>query len=347
MCNADMELGFLEECLPWQVESRLFPSKVGGKPAWLNLDNLPSAEKLQCKKCQNTMIFLCQLYAPYEEDIQQSFDHYLNNFHRMLFVFVCRNPKCCERNNTDNIKVFRSSLQRDNKFYSYDPPEDKPMPDFSLEKWVKLCNICGCLSEKQCSKCKEAHYCSREHQVLDWKEGHKKECGTDVRNPRRSKMLFPEWEIITESEELEDIDINEEEEVKKFRELEIAGKTGTMPEVTESDLDAHASTDTDKAFSKFQKRVAYNPDQVIRYKRGGEPLWIAKEPLPNNVPDCQYCGGPRRFEFQVMPQMLTFLKEDQLDFGVVVAYTCKLSCVGGNIYKEEFVFKQDVELSSV
>lgn len=343
---SEIELGFLEECEPWQVESRLFPSKVGGKPAWLDLENLPTSEQLQCKNCQQTMIFLCQIYAPYDENVNVPFINSAQNFHRTLFVFVCKNPECCHSNSNENFKVFRNSLQRANKFYPYDPPEDKPDPTFSLNNWTNLCNLCGCKSEKQCSKCKSIYYCSREHQILDWREGHKKEC-CDSCKERKSKLLFLEWEIITEPEEIKENIVSEEEELQKFRKLQEEGKTGTMKDVSEAELDEHASTDKDKAFAHFKKRISCHPDQVIRYQRGGEPLWIARKPLPETIPDCNYCGGQRKFEFQIMPQMLTMLKENNLDWGVVIVYTCVNSCIGGDSYKEEFVFKQDVELKSI
>ena len=44
--------------------------------------------------------------------------------------------------------------------------------------------------------------------------------------------------------------------------------------------------------------------QVLRYDRGGSPLWIAHEPSPTQVPDCQ-CGAKRQFEFQVGLKLLT------------------------------------------
>ncbi|KAJ8919320.1 hypothetical protein NQ315_003904 [Exocentrus adspersus] len=340
-----VELGFLQECAPWQVESRLFPSKVGGKPAWLDLDNLPTPERLQCKNCQQTMVFLCQIYAPYEGVNESTQDCY--NFHRTLFVFICRNPKCCQRNSSDNIKVFRSSLPRANKFYGYDPPQDKPDPEFSLNKLISLCNLCGCMAEKQCSKCKNVYYCSREHQILDWKEGHKREC-CELPRDRLSKLLFSQWEIITEpEEEIEDKVISEEEELQKFNQLKQEGKIGTMCNVPESDLNDHASADQDKSFTKFKKRISYDPNQVIRYQKGGSPLWIASEPLPEGIPDCNFCCGPRRFEFQIMPQLLTMLKENELDWGVIAVYTCVNSCADTVNYKEEFVFKQDVELKTI
>lgn len=43
---------------------------------------------------------------------------------------------------------------------------------------VKKCAVCQ-KSEgelQRCSRCKEVHYCSREHQVEDWKKGHNKAC---------------------------------------------------------------------------------------------------------------------------------------------------------------------------
>ncbi|XP_018573734.1 programmed cell death protein 2 [Anoplophora glabripennis] len=345
MSGSGIELGFLEKCEPWQAESRLFPSKVGGKPAWLDLENLPTPEQLQCKNCQQTMIFLCQIYAPYEENITLPSINCAKNFHRTLFVFVCKNSKCCQRNTSENFKVFRSSLQRANKFYPYDPPEDRPDPDFSLNKWANFCNLCGCMAEKQCSKCKSIYYCSRDHQVLDWREGHKKECCNSCTD-RKSKLLFIEWEMITEPEEIGGKIVNEEE-LQKFNKLQEEGKTGTMNDVSETELDEHATVEEDKAFSKFQKRINCQPDQVIRYQRGGQPLWIAKEPIPEIIPDCNYCGGQRKFEFQIMPQMLTMLKETDLDWGVIAVYTCVNSCAAGDNYKEEFVFKQDVELKNI
>lgn len=110
------------------------------------------------------------------------------------------------------------------------------------------------------------------------------------------------------------------------------------------DLEAHASSENDKVFAKFKKRISHYPEQVIRYDRGGEPLYIAEKPLPTNIPDCEYCGVPREFEFQIMPQLLYELKEHDIDWGVLLVYTCRDSCKGESInsYKNEFVFRQDV-----
>ena len=86
------DLGFLdpvEASNQWQLESRFFPSKVGGTPAWLNLTDLPSRSIIQCPTCKLPRSFLCQLYA--------NIDHLPSCFHRTLFVFMCRSAKVSNR----------------------------------------------------------------------------------------------------------------------------------------------------------------------------------------------------------------------------------------------------------
>lgn len=43
-----------------------------------------------------------------------------------------------------------------------------------------------------------------------------------------------------------------------------------------------------------------------------------------------------------MPQLLNHLKHADLDWGVIVVYTCKASCTGGSKYLKEFAYKQDL-----
>lgn len=67
-------------------------------------------------------------------------------------------------------------------FYSYEPPSETGASDsgecacLQLKTGAHLCRVCGCLGPKACSRCKQAHYCSKEHQTLDWRLGHKQAC---------------------------------------------------------------------------------------------------------------------------------------------------------------------------
>lgn len=62
-----IELGFVEECNPLLLSNRYFPSKIGGKPAFLDLEDLPSEKDLLCEICNEPCLLLCQVCIPVED----------------------------------------------------------------------------------------------------------------------------------------------------------------------------------------------------------------------------------------------------------------------------------------
>lgn len=62
----------------------------------------------------------------------------------------------------------------------------------------------------------------------------------------------------------------------------------------------------------FQAVTSAQAGQVLRYCRDerAEPMWAIGKPVPSKIPDCERCGACRRFEFQILPQMLAFLGMD-------------------------------------
>lgn len=62
--SAEVVLGFLEEAERWRLLSPQFPSKVGGKPAWLSLRGLPEVPQLECEMCRLPLVFLLQVSVP-------------------------------------------------------------------------------------------------------------------------------------------------------------------------------------------------------------------------------------------------------------------------------------------
>lgn len=165
----NVDLGFVEETEKFLLRSRFFPSKLGGWPAWLSLEPLPNPDRLACQICSKPTSFLLQVYSPdsYQKDA----------FHRTIFIFVCSNPKCNKPNCSDNFLVFRSQLPKVNKFYSAEPPKETIVEnEVDAASFNKLCQVCGCLGPKTCSRCHSVNYCSREHQTLDWKAVHKRLC---------------------------------------------------------------------------------------------------------------------------------------------------------------------------
>lgn len=65
MTESNVDLGFLNKCEPWLLKNKFFPSKVGGLPAWLDLESIPSNERLKCDECNQQTLFLCQVIYSY------------------------------------------------------------------------------------------------------------------------------------------------------------------------------------------------------------------------------------------------------------------------------------------
>ena len=143
-----------------------------------------------------------------------------------------------------------------------------------MEKWTKTCIVCGISSSSHCAKCKNINYCSRVHQILDWKNGHKEFCGTE-KELFLKNFLFPQFELIVEAEEnfpeqgsKNDDPEKDSEEIKKYEELVKNGQAGSLQFAADIDsaLVEMANKVEDKAFFKFQNRIKLDPNQVLRYK---------------------------------------------------------------------------------
>ena len=182
---------------------------------------------------------------------------------------------------------------------------------------------------------------------------------------RLELILLPQWEITMESDEdtlTSDDSSDDEEETSTGGEQDIETIKTLSEETTNFSADEISKYLGDemklgKMYTKFQKATKLSPDQVIRYQRSGEPLWISDKDIPvsKDIPDCEFCGAPRIFEFQIMPQMLNCLSLDVvqqegsglsaecIDWGVLMVFTCSNSCDEGQFYKTEFIWKQEAE----
>ncbi|RKP11840.1 programmed cell death protein 2, partial [Piptocephalis cylindrospora] len=339
-----IQLGYAEDPED-DLTSEYFPSKIGGKPAWLNPETIPGVTKLMCSQCQQPMTFLLQasVYAP--EDVPD------DAFHRAVFVFCCRQGKC-HRQSSKLFKVLRAQLPKNNPYY--------PLPSFEDEKeeeeegeeetshipWkgtTHTCAVCGIKAEKTCGACHVARYCSKEHQTIHWTQGeHKQQCPvvakagangeelptltTPAGKSSMDKVHFPVSEIVSEPEPAEegkkgkDGDDDDEEyntgEIELLQRMRIS-EINEDPAMADAVEDAEDSaTEVDPAFLIFQDRVSRSPDQVLRYGRteygmpSGQPLWLSDLGKPvegKDIPACERCKAPRTFEFQILPQILNHL----------------------------------------
>ena len=122
-------LGFLAPAEAGQDSPHTFPSKVGGKPAWLDPANLPSSRALSCEKCQSPLSFLLQLYAPLPDP---------QAFHRTLMVFACQN--CGSQ-----TRCFRYQLPQVNAFWpqTIDESGSEALEGYAALVDRQVCSICG------------------------------------------------------------------------------------------------------------------------------------------------------------------------------------------------------------
>lgn len=80
MDKDNIDLGFLEVPEnPRTLNRCYFPSKVGGKPAWLNPCILPNTESMLCPTCKDPLAFLLQIYAPNNERPHSFHRYYFND----------------------------------------------------------------------------------------------------------------------------------------------------------------------------------------------------------------------------------------------------------------------------
>lgn len=383
---AEIELGFVERVDdPDQLSSPFFPSKVGGRPAWLDLRDLPPPQKLACGVCGKPSVFLLQLYAPIPRQPW--------SFHRSFFVFMCKDPSCHQHHDFRAFRVLRCQLPSENDSYqqsssddniddgtqdsgihgssvsgkdidrkraksndvlcgaegavdrfsgiaigdtnqtlSASSEQDQPKMGSNLDapeeaadivessnaavysskygqkkvcdkenklppsspvtatlpfEMPSLCVVCGCLGPKRCGKCRQPQYCSREHQVHDWKNGHKLFCSDiatgnyttsdGVQYNPGSGVLLPEFEIVTEPEpevlEQATEERSEEERMEDYLKLLKSGKCGTVTDndggksrkLGKTPEKATSDARSDKYFNAFKKRVALEPEQVEQY----------------------------------------------------------------------------------
>ena len=352
---ADISCGVLEKSLEPELDFApcAMPSKAGGKPVWLALDGLPPPEALACPECHVQMVFLLQIQSSIDRPDDAA-------FYRTVYVFCCK--KC------NRYTALRAQLADRNAYYM---PEalgtaEAPAPLRPNAPCDATCQVCGCAAPKTCSRCHHAHYCCEHHQLLAWRGGHARVCGTDecasdaavARQPVDDQGLkFPEFLVATEDEPA--TDAPDPVLDRKIRDLEARCRAdGGAVDAADARRDADADGSealtklVDLDFLRFQKRLRRVPDQVVRYLHGNvgrefcnddgdeedgeerpllEPLWCSAQgrPRAEDVPCCENCGAARVPEFQIMPQIIDLLGVSVhagMDFGTLVVYTCSRSC---------------------
>ena len=267
-----------------------FVSKVGGKPAWTDLKTLPLEHS--CKKCGKPTVLLVQFHAPHTSCVEDLGEEATED-PRTLFLFMCKNPHCHSPGDASPFHVLRYE-SGGSKFGSTDPHSASPgaarshdMPSNSetgeVEKEEKItplsfCVVCGGRGTKSCGGCRKVNYCSRYHQIHDWKSGHQKSCSNPTQTPPTltydpsSGVVLPEWEVVMEPEPRGCGKGEERSEAERMRDYEAyvrvnsarGGGGAWSAEGLEELVGKRGGKEKeeDKVFKAFMKRVAIEKQQV-------------------------------------------------------------------------------------
>jgi pre-rRNA-processing protein TSR4 len=305
-------VGVVEDISPPFNTRFMFPSKVGGKPAWLVPRSLPG---VRCDNCDNPMTFLLQVYAPDQERADA--------FHRSLMVFTCLRCRCF-------LKCLRSQLPLANDFYDAEAASftDIPSRDPVLDEFC--CETCGMISHSDTTACRSLPEYSLEIEEVEKVEGDLDDEEDGSYDENGDNYEVDAGKLLQQSSEMS----FDESEVDLFNEF------------TETQLERDASF---RRFKRFTQSAPSN--HAIYYSCGGSPIWITdKHQMSDNIPHCDNCGSRRHFEFQIQPQLIYHLMRRlrgfpmdaaPFEWGVVAIYTCTENCINmSHPYLEEFVFNQ-------
>ena len=344
--------------------------QIGGRPSWLNPRDIPF-RPIECCLCRTPMVFVCQLYAPLEGNINP------NAFHRSFYVFACPNTGSsiddgdCDGENDDDssstkcslattgtVRVFRTQLPKKNPFYperidvdNIDNDDNDNNNEDLESTWTKHwpkswgVQLCVASGQRGHGKCpiQGLEFCSRYHQ----REYKKYIYDNMKKKPRNTQdkndddvdedlkgidlinlpSMMADSELVVEEEP--DYDTNGQSKTKSaLFQLSTNGDGDVEDEKLEqSDLNAitGAAAETvtkDEVTMQFYDRINSLDNvksQCLRYLRwpdsevceqSNTPLWIRSDfqpPSDDIPPCCDKCGAPRKFEFQLMPQMIHYL----------------------------------------
>uniref|UniRef100_H2UK71 Programmed cell death 2-like n=1 Tax=Takifugu rubripes TaxID=31033 RepID=H2UK71_TAKRU len=298
-------------------------NKVGGRPNWLPVISPPSP---RCRHCRAPLVLVVQVYCPLDA----------SPYHRNLHLFACPGAECSSR--SDCWTVLRSQCLEAEARTDSGPKQPQEVP-LSATDWCDDADEWGEEADGFGAGVEEEEgglFRVRTHLKVNigrqLQQLHLEEA-PDTVSILCSLFIsvVDESDLGGEDEELRHAQqlLREYEHKEGAMMAELEGGGGASEEKYEKTRARHG----DAVFSRFMKKISLCPQQILRYCRGGCPLFISEPPcnVEQMVSACGTCGASRTFELQLMPALVSLLQTrggsgGQVEFGTILVYTCRNSC---------------------
>ncbi|KAK9448325.1 programmed cell death protein 2 [Limtongia smithiae] len=360
-------LGSVDE--PADGSATALDTRIGGRPIWLHPDSPPSAAFAKCKSCKEVMAMLLQAYAALEGTL---YERVIYLFACMNAKCRRKNGSVCAIRGIlrDETKMEAVAMKQ---HLAEEKKRKKAEQTAAAAAKAKAATapsgfdlggelFGGGFGDSSAmfgstATPKPAAELSADEPMSEVASGLEKVSIKTVR-AKSSNVPYEPWPLhlagvayksyflYVENEYLS----NTEPEINQRFEIlqDTTGASGSNDAGGDDWSALPESTSTiDKAFQRFADVVSQNPDQVVRYDRKGVPLLYSKEDAvgkallgtagsggPTNFPPCPGCGGPRVFEFQLMPLAIEVLESNSgmnmaegMEWGTILVATCLDDCI--------------------
>ncbi|XP_077425039.1 programmed cell death protein 2-like isoform X2 [Vanacampus margaritifer] len=300
-------------------------NKVGGLP-----DALPGVPRAspRCGRCSAPLAHVVQVYCPLEE----------SPYHRSLQLFACPTAECAGRQESWTALRSQSLHVAGRAARASAEPEPTKDAPLSASDWCGSADDWGIEEDNDDDNVQPV---PEEQKVPEDVISGRLDVLHLADPPPDVPVLRPFFISVLDEQDAWGEDEEEERShaeqlLRDYerREGAVAGQPdGGGGERYEKSRARHG----DHTFARFRKRISTCPRQILRYCRGGRPLFISEPPCDERrlAATCASCGGPRTFELQLMPALVSLLSWKEAaaggersppDFGTVLVYTCARSC---------------------